>query len=446
MKPFILIILFFLLLSPLAHARSGNDSAHYRDSLRRHILTEGSATISCYLYDAADGSGDFTCFVTYPVGGIKVIENFNDNPSELAKLDRFMNYALTDAQVRVNRIFLTGYSSPDGDIRWNGRLADKRVKGFLDYMNGKYSLFGRYSVRMNSSEVDWAGLRRQVAASDYPWREKVLDVIDRTNSTDWRVKQLQALKGGRVYRTLYKECFPRLRRVDVLVLYDVKKAEKTAPAPEETKAAETAEAETSQPVAVAEEVTVPATVAVEKRDDRKDKTFVKPVVAVKTNLFSWAGLTPEFKHRRFTPNLAVEGFFARRWSAVLSGAYANWSYGGGKKWGVSALRLEPRFWLKADGTFRYAYVGAFGQLGDYNDRHSLTSPSATGDYWQAGLSVGCYVPLWKGLGVEAGLRGGYERRDEDRYTADDGHKYFQANRKKTRWGVMGVEVGVSWRW
>lgn len=444
MKPFIPIIIFFLILSPLALAQAGDDSAHYRDSLRRHILTEGSATISCYLYDSDDEPGDFSCFVTYPVGSVQVVENFNDNASELSKLDRFMNYALTDAQVRVNRIFLTGYSSPDGDLRWNGRLADKRVRGFLDYMNGKYSLFGRYSVRLNSTEVDWAGLRRQVAASDYPWREKVLDVIDHTNSTDWRIKQLLAMKGGRVYRTLYKDYFPRLRRVDVLVLYDVKGIKKTVPVAEETEEPETVEAKTPQPVVVVEEVAQP--VAAQKRGEGEDKTLLCPVVAVKTNLFSWAGLTPGFKHRRFMPNLAVEGFFARRWSAVLSGAYSNWSYGGGKKWGVSALSLEPRFWLKGDGTFRYAYIGAFGQVGDYNDRHGTTSPSVTGDYWQTGLSVGCYVPLWKGLGMEFGLRGGYEHRDEDTYTVEDGHKYFRANRAKTRWGVMGVEVGVSWRW
>lgn len=434
-----LFFLSFLMFPTLVLSQAGDNSKNYRDSLRNHILTEGTARISCYLDDSDETPGDFSCFVTYPVGSVRVVENFNDNATEIAKLDRFMNFALTDAQVQVKNIFLLGYSSPDGDIRWNGNLADKRVKSFLDYMNGKYSLFGRYNVRTHASAIDWAGLYRQVAASSYPWRDKVLRIIDGTNSTDLRLKQLMELKGGRAYWTLYKECFPHLRRVDVLVTYNIKTPQKAAPVtvPQETEVTETVEAapvanETATPVYTAPKVFIP-------------KEHLHPVVAVKTNLFSWAGLTPEFKYRRFTPNLAVEGFFARRWSAVLSGAYADWSYSGGKKWGVSALSLEPRFWLKGDGTFRYAYVGAFGQFGDYNDRHDTTLSSATGDYWQAGLSVGCYVPIVKGLGIEFGVRGGYENRDEDSYRTGDSHNYFQSNQTKTRWGVMGVNVSVSYR-
>ena len=413
------LLLFFL--PAVAFSQAGDNSTHYRDSLRTHILTKGTARISCYLDDSNEVPGDFSCFVTYPVGSVRVVENFNDNATEIAKLDRFMDFALTDAQVQVNNIFLLGYSSPDGDIRWNGNLADKRVKSFLDYMNGKYSLFGRYNVRTHASAIDWAGLYRQVAASSYPWRDKVLRIIDGTNSTDLRLKQLMELKGGRAYWTLYKECFPRLRRVDVLVTYNIKKSEKAAPATTPEERVEPVATKTVEPAPVAQETAAPVAVAARKGGDIT-KERLHPVIAVKTNLFSWAGLTPGFKYRRFTPNLAVEGFFARRWSAALSGAYANWSYGGDKKWGVSALSLEPRFWLKADGTFRYTYVGAFGQFGDYDDRHDTTLSSVTGDYWQTGLSVGCYVPIVRGLGVEFGVRGGYENRDENSYSVEDGHR------------------------
>lgn len=68
-------------------------------------------------------------------------------------------------------------------------------------------------------------------------------------------------------------------------------------------------------------------------------------VAVKTNLYSLTGFTPDFEYATVMPNLEAELFFSDRWSISVSGLYSHFEgcYGTGRFWGVSAYTLQPRF-------------------------------------------------------------------------------------------------------
>lgn len=177
-----------------------------------------------------------------------------------------------------------------------------------------------------------------------------------------------------------------------------------------------------------------------------------PLLSVKTNLYTWAGMTPDFDYTAFTPNLSAEFFFARRWSAVASAAYADWDYDSGKcHWGVSAYSLEPRFWVNGDGCYRWCYVGIYGQLGDFDNR-SVDSgriaggtANCTGTYWEGGLSVGCYILLDAHWGIEAGLRGGYRASDANAYDVEMPYYYFNRNFRENHFGVTGVNISISYR-
>ena len=70
-------------------------------------------------------------------------------------------------------------------------------------------------------------------------------------------------------------------------------------------------------------------------------------VAVKTNLYSLTGFTPDFEYATVMPNLEAELFFSDRWSISVSGLYSHFEgcYGTGRFWGVSAYTLQPRFWF-----------------------------------------------------------------------------------------------------
>lgn len=181
-----------------------------------------------------------------------------------------------------------------------------------------------------------------------------------------------------------------------------------------------------------------------------------PIVSVKTNLVSWAGITPDFERTTFMPNLSAEVFFPSRWSLQASATYAYWDFGKSDQfWGLSAYSLEPRYWpLGDEDSYNWLYIGPYGQCGDYDTRlidedANGTMNNRTGTYWQAGLSAGCYIPLTPHIGVEVGLRGGYRRAVVKNYEVEESetgrHYFFRSKERKNHLGVTGLNASISYR-
>ena len=190
-----------------------------------------------------------------------------------------------------------------------------------------------------------------------------------------------------------------------------------------------------------------------KRALYNERMKLSPIVGIKTNAISWAGITPEFEYKTFMPNLTAEVFFLDQWSAQASGTYAYWDYDSGKQfWGVSGYSVEPRFWpFSSDGLYRWLYIGVFGQFGDFDVR-SIEGESKggattnyTGTYWQGGLSLGCYIPLLRHFGLEIGARGGYQSSNVKVYDIEPPYNYFNHKETKNRIGLMELNVSLSYR-
>ncbi|WP_455591752.1 DUF3575 domain-containing protein, partial [Bacteroides sp.] len=397
------------------------DDFRYRDSLRSYIFEHGSASVDCYL--------------SYPVGNSAVDPAFGNNARELDVLHRFLRYALEDTLVCVQNVRITGYSSPDGTDLVNQRISTNRANRLLRYLNADYRLSENYPVEVLSQGADWVKLREMIAASPYKWRDDALRIIDGTDTSDRKKMQLGYLGGGDAHKRLYEEFYPLLRRVEITIHYDVQCMKHKIRRAELPDLSNYAIRVLKLKAMQFHRITNPM----------KRRPAFHPVFALRTNLYAWAGMTPEFKYRRFMPNLGAELFFARRWSVVASATYADWDYDKEKHWGVSGYRVEPRFWLLGDRRFRYFYLGVFGQAGDYNDRSVMTLQGCTGTYWQTGLSAGCYLPLIRHLGIELGVRGGYEDAKLKLYSVETDAFYLDAKDNHDRWGIVGVDIGVSWR-
>lgn len=174
------------------------------------------------------------------------------------------------------------------------------------------------------------------------------------------------------------------------------------------------------------------------------KSFT-PLLAVKSNLLYWVGVMPDFKHYNWTPNLSVEYFFADRWSINGSGAYAKRKVGNDQYYGISAWSLEPRIWLNADGAYRWLYAGLYGELGDFDNQRMHIDDYQTGKFGGLGISLGAYIPVTERLGAEVGLRAGYSRRSIDYYTPENGHYYFDYNKKRNKFGITGINISIVYR-
>ena len=58
---------------------------------------------------------------------------------------------------------ITGYSSPDGPLKFNEALAAKRAGDFKAYVDRKYDFSKKYKVTVNSVAEDWETCRALVA-------------------------------------------------------------------------------------------------------------------------------------------------------------------------------------------------------------------------------------------------------------------------------------------
>lgn len=465
----------------------GSDTL-YRDSTYLRVINEGTTSLNCYL--------------SYPQGGWQIEKGYGNNSFELAKLDRFIRTSLSDSLIYVRQITLTGYCSIEGSYAHNERLARKRANSFMNYLDSGFGLSKRFPVATACVGEDWERLRSLVdSCASLPGRKEVLEIIDNTGIFDGRERKLMALHGGVPYNFMLSELFPLLRRVEILVEYDLhriieeryrrkltaselqeilaheravaaaeqerlaelrrlaaesrQRAEQLRLAEEhaeQLRLAEQRAAEAEQERLRAEQLRLAEERAEQLRLAEQRRNLTVPLFSIKTNLYTLAGMTPDFSHTSFTPNLSTEFFFARRWSAVASAAYADWSYDSGRSyWGISAYSLEPRFWIYSGSLYSRFYVGVYGQSGDFDNRSTdggrLSSGTAncTGTYLECGLSAGYYFRLNSRWGVELGLRGGFRTSDVNTYDVEIPYYYFDRNFRKNRFGLTGVNISIGYR-
>ena len=388
--------------------------------------------------------------VYYHVGYRTLDMSYCENRAELDRLAAVLQDAL--AKGKLEKVVIRSYASPIGTNKANERLTVARAEVLKDSIR-KYADLPESQIELRSEGIAWPMLHEMVAASQMPARDEVLRIIEETpvfvfnaagKIVDGRKKQLMDLEGGVPYKYMEREFFPDMQSsIGVAVYY---RAEEE-PEPEVT---ETAADTVPAPEPVPQD-TVPAATPVEPAPaaevlPAKEEAGFRPLIAVKTNLLYWATLMADFKGYTFVPNLELEWFFADRWSLAGAGNYAKWGYGDDKFFGISAWSLEPRWWLDDSGNYRWLYIGAYGEAGDYdvqNDR--IDSYGNTGKQWSVGLSAGVAIPFSRHWGAEVGLRAGYRRSTVNAYSYEAPDYFRDSRTHDNHWGVTDIKVSIYYR-
>lgn len=467
-------------LPPSASGLSSADSSlSVTDSTYRQVIREGSRSLSCHL--------------TYPQGSARVLESFGDNAGELSELDRFLVRVFADTLIYVDSVHLRGYCSVEGSWDVNDRLARSRALGFRSYLDGKYALSSRYPVRVDWVAEDWDKLSVMVAESDMVSRDTVLLLIRNVDLFKGRERALMNLNGGVPYNHMMREFFPALRRVEIVIRYDLRRiietkmqrkldeeefrraleAERAAAEAEERRLAEEARRAEAERIAVEEAARRAADQAAREREEaarleaeriaaqqarleaerraaeqarleaeraaaaaarlqKRENRKLHPLIGVKTDLMLWGGVMPGFSIGTWTPNLSAEVYFARRWSAQLGWAYADWDSFRGRYglFASSTLNLEARYWTGGgEGLFRGLFVAVYGSYGDYDVQDKDSPTGQTGTFFVAGVGCGYLLPLSRHWSFEAQVRAGYRSASNELYDIETGHYYL--DRKET---------------
>ena len=202
-----------------------------------------------------------------------------------------------------------------------------------------------------------------------------------------------------------------------------------------------------------------------EKPEKLEKSVRRPAyLAVKTNLLPWFTLVPsvplgtgetKLETGSFMPNLALEYFFAGRWSVAVSGMYSDFAYKDKTRdrWSVSSFSVEPRVWPLTSDKYAWLNTDLFFEYGDFDVRGSAIAPDKdilygrTGRFRTAGGSVGCLVPLGKGFSMEAGVRAGYRSVSEGkkyRYDKIDDKNYLETRFSSTGF-MVGLHISVAYR-
>lgn len=158
----------------------------------------------------------YSAHLNYIVGRYDLLPNFENNASELAKVDKIINELKADKDLRITDFVISGYASPEDSKARNLMLSQRRAETFAKYTEKKYG-YNRNQFKVEWFGEDWKGLRDAVTTSQLPNKDAIVQIIDNVPDFDARDARLIALDNGQTYSRLLREFYPPLRRND----YDI---------------------------------------------------------------------------------------------------------------------------------------------------------------------------------------------------------------------------------
>lgn len=395
-----------------------------------HTQTGVSLDKSIYI---ADSTGIF-----YQVGYRYVDSVYRDNGTELSHFLQSIRKALDEE--RPVRITIYSTASPDGDWQANKLLSHRRADEMANYLMRQIPLTPEV-IEKRAGGVDWEKLRRLVETSDMPYKEEVLQILNRQElpgkvdekEKTKRYKQaLLLLHGGEPYRYLKQYLFPDLRNsVNALYVWGEK------PSMPPTASIQTIQTEQAplpevEATALPPAIDVPSDVAPAEADasDRHHRLYVK------TNALGWAMLVM---------NAAVEWEFSERFSLHVPVFYSAANYfSRQRKFRILGTLPELRIYPLPAGRF---FAGIHFGVASYNlalagedwriQDHGGHTPALGG-----GLSVGYRMPFCRNrrFRLEFSVGAGAYRAHYDKFYNEPNGAYAGTVRDT----YIGIDhVGVS---
>ncbi|MCD8268533.1 MAG: DUF3868 domain-containing protein [Parabacteroides sp.] len=163
-----------------------------------------------------------TLYIDYPLGKDEVYPDFKNNREEINKIDAILYPLLSDGFSELEHIRIRGYTSPDGPYGENEKLSANRSRLFADYVEDAYKIPSRL-FNVSSVAEDWSGLKELLRNAAPSYAPAALKIIDQYGIFSGREKQLMDLQGGIPYKDMLRRFFPKLRRIEIVVEYRIRK-------------------------------------------------------------------------------------------------------------------------------------------------------------------------------------------------------------------------------
>lgn len=363
---------------------------------------------------------------------------YYDNETRLKNFANQVRMVQQDSLCQIKSIAVRGASSPEGSSLVNERLSEKRAENIVAWLKEHFS-FPDLPFTVYSPGIDWHGLTVLVEASDMPYRNEVLDILNNTPENvfqngvlvDSRKRQLGMLHAGEAWFYMEEHFFPSMRNSCVELAYVIRHQQEVVQEPAPTPEPEPA------PVVEPEPAPVQTPEIVEQLPVPEEK--VKPFyMALKTNMLYDLALVP---------NLGIEFYLGRGWSVGGSWMYAWWksdkshyywrTYGG-------ELDLRKYFGKRAsEKPLTGHHLGIYGQGLTYDFETGGKGYQSKLSYG-AGIEYGYSLPIGRRLNLDFGIGIGYLGGEYKVYVPIDSHYVWKETRQRHWFGPTKAEISLVW--
>lgn len=369
--------------------------------------------------------------------------NLFDNASVMERfIEKVDNAKTYDA---IGSIEVYGYASPAGSQAHNKRLSERRCRNIANYIIMHTGIDSTLVTSKGMGEA-WDELRVMVEATpEVPYRDKVLDIIantpewifdSRSRIIDGRKKRLMDLAGGRPYRWLLANIFPKLHcTLSISVHYLTIEELKVEGAKEATVPIET--------ISIVEPIEIDE-LALSAAPAFSAEAFPTALIGTSDPLHRLAIKTNLAYDAILLPSLELEWLASNHWSVALEGSVAWWGkYSKDRSYRLAIISPEVKYWIHPHAPWHGFYVGAFAGGGLY-DLLKGTS-GYRGEGVMGGLSLGYMWPLSRRLSFEAAVGAGYLFTHYKEYRPMDGHHVYQRTKELQYYGPLKLKFSLVWR-
>lgn len=166
-------------------------------------------------------SDKFVARFNFRVNRYELLPNLGNNRREFERVDSIAKEILVNNDVMVRNVSINGYASPEGYYEANQLLALNRANSFVDYLKKTYGL-NTYLFSVEGHGEDWAGLIKAVSTGDMDYREEILDILSRNQTSAARKDALKKFRNGVPYVFMLENYYPPLRRTEYEFTYNVR--------------------------------------------------------------------------------------------------------------------------------------------------------------------------------------------------------------------------------
>ena len=163
-----------------------------------------------------------TAYINFWVNRYEILDYYKNNAKELAGILRSISFVNDDEDVLITSITIDGWASPEDTFTHNKTLSQNRANSLANYISKRTGI-ERQRIEAFGCGEDWNGLRKLVDAEpEMPYRDKVYEVMNSNLTEDQKDWRLKNLKPSTIYEHLLRDLYPKLRRNDYKIVYEVR--------------------------------------------------------------------------------------------------------------------------------------------------------------------------------------------------------------------------------